>query len=212
MAYNYTHNSHRYRYHIDQPEYDLQYNGMDQGESDQDLPDDYPFRDTRPLHWRYPDMERKLPHQGHIQYERNTHLGKHGETPSTRCLHGENGAKSKKPRGPGAMFGRSSDGQPRLLRIEPRHRIIKFKILKLSDFKNPLRILPVFNVRPILIYEKGDTEGYLMLQKTYFADMEVAKMRTNPMLRRGLGKIKFEAVRGEEAERIAQKFAEISNQ
>ena len=37
-------------------------------------------------------------------------------------------------------------------------------------------------------------------------------MRTNPMLRRGLGKIKFEAVRGEEAERIAQKFAEISNQ
>ena len=212
MAYNYTHNSHRYRYNIDHPEYDLQYNGIDPDESDPDLPDDYPFRDTRPLHWRYPDMGREQPHQGHVQYERNNRLERHGEKPSTRCSQRENGGKSKIPRGPGAIIGRTSDGQPRLLEIEPRHRIIKFKILKLEDFKNPMRILPVFNVKPILIYKKGDTEGYLMLKETFYAAMEVARMKTNPMLRRGLGKIKFEAARGEEAKQVARQFASISNQ
>jgi len=82
--------------------------------------------------------------------------------------------------------------------------------LKLGDFKNPLRLLPVFNLMPILLYEKGETEGYLMLQKTFYAEMEVSKMKTNPMLRRGLGRIKFEAVKGEKALEIAQKFAYIS--
>ena len=100
----------------------------------------------------------------------------------------------------------------RILKIEPEDRIIKFKILKPEHFKNPLRLLPVFNVRPILLYEKGDMEGYLMLRKTFYATMEVSKMKTNPMLRRGLGRIKFEAVKGEEAVEIARKFALASKE
>ena len=49
-----------------------------------------------------------------------------------------------------------------------------------------------------------------MLQKTFYATMEVSKMKTNPMLRRGLGRIKFEAVKGEEAVEIARKLAAAS--
>ena len=51
-----------------------------------------------------------------------------------------------------------------------------------------------------------------MLRKTYFAAVEVSKMKTNPMLRRGLGRIKFEAVKGKEAVEIAQKFALLSKE
>ena len=58
----------------------------------------------------------------------------------------------------------------------------------------------------------GDTQGYLMLQKTYYAQMEVSQMKTNPMLRRGLGRIKFEAVKGEEVVEIARKFASSSKE
>ena len=51
-----------------------------------------------------------------------------------------------------------------------------------------------------------------VLQKTLYGAMEVTKMTTNPMPRRGLGKIKFEAIEGEEAEQVARKFSLISNQ
>ena len=100
----------------------------------------------------------------------------------------------------------------RILQIRPEDRIIRFHILKPENFKNPLRLLPVFNVIPTVLYKTGDIQGYLMLQKTFYATMEVSKMKTNPMLRRGLGRIKFEAVKGEEAVEIARKFALASKE
>jgi len=182
---------------------------------------DYPFRDTRPLQWRYPEMAEEYSYRGQSQYERINRAERLQRAPVTaatvshstsasRCRYDEKDLESNQPRGPGAMLG-MRNGQMRILRIEPEHRIIKFKILKQENFKNPLRLLQLFNVRPILLYEKGDTEGYLMLQKTFYATMEVSNMKTNPMLRRGLGKIKFEAVHGEEAIEIARKFALASN-
>ena len=201
------------RYYYD-PESDPQYLGLRDG----DDPEDYPFRDTRPLHWRYPELAERYPDRG--QYERTNRMGLQAapgtvangsRSISTRCRYEEKDLESNQPRGPGAMLG-MRNGQMRILKIQPKDRIIKFKILKPEHFKNPLRLLPVFDVRPILIYEKGDLEGYLMLRKSYFAAMEVSKMKTNPMLRRGLGRIKFEAVKGEEAVEIAQKFALLSKE
>ena len=203
------------RYYYD-PESDPQYLGLRDG----DDPEDYPFRDTRPLHWRYPELAERYPERGQSQCERTNRMGLQA-TPgtvangsrsiSTRCRYEEKDLKLNQPCGPGAMLG-MKNGQMKVLKIQPEDRIIKFKILKPEHFKNPLRLLPVFDVRPILLYEKGDLEGYLMLRKSYFAAMEVSKMKTNPMLRRGLGRIKFEAVKGEEAVEIAQKFALLSKE
>ena len=198
------------------PEFDPEYLGLRDGDDP-----DYPFRDTRPLHWRYPELEERYPDRGQSQYERNNHVelqaapvtaadGSRGIS-ATRCRYEEKDLESNRPCGPGAMLG-MKNGQMRILKIQPQDRIIKFKILKPEHFKNPLRLLPVFDARPILIYEKGDLEGYLMLRKTYYAAMEVSKMKTNPMLRRGLGRIKFEAVKGKEAVEIAQKFALLSKE
>ena len=204
------------RYYYD-PESDPQYLGLRDG----DDPEDYPFRDTRPLHWRYPELAERYPDRSQSQYERTNHVGLQAapvtaangsrSISTTKCRYEEKDLKLNQPCGPGAMLG-IKNGQMRILKIQPKDRIIKFKILKPEHFKNPLRLLPVFDVRPILIYEKGDLEGYLMLRKTYFAAMEVSKMKTNPMLRRGLGRIKFEAVKGEEAVEIAQKFALLSKE
>ena len=203
------------RYYYD-PESDPQYLGLRDGDDP-----DYPFRDTRPMHWRYPELAERYPDRGQSQYERTNRVGLRAApvtaanssrgTSTTRCRYEEKDLESNQPRGPGAMLGKKN-GQMRILQIQPKDRIIKFKILKPEHFKNPLRLLPVFNVRPILIYEKGDLEGYLMLRKTYYAAMEVSKMKTNPMLRRGLGRIKFEAVKGEAAAEIAKKFALLSKE
>ena len=197
------------------PEFDPEYLGLRDGDDP-----DYPFRDTRPLHWRYPELEERYPDRGQNQYERNNRVGLQAapgtaangsRSISTRCRYEEKNLEPNQPRGPGAMLG-MRNGQMSILKIQPQDRVIKFKILKPENFKNPLRLLPVFDVRPILLYEKGDLEGYLMLRKTYFAAMEVSKMKTNPMLRRGLGRIKFEAVKGKEAVEIAQKFALLSKE
>ena len=170
------------------------------------------------MHWRYPELKERYPDRGQIQYERTNRVGLQAapvnaangsrRLSATKCRYEEKDLKSNQPCGPGAMLG-MKNGQ---MKIQPEDRIIKFKILKPENFKNPLRLLPVFDVRPILLYDKGDTEGYLMLRKTYFAAMEVSKMKTNPMLRRGLGRIKFEAVKGEEAVKISQKFALLSKE
>ena len=84
--------------------------------------------------------------------------------------------------------------------------------MKPKNFKSAHRFLGVFNIVPTVLYEPGDTQGYLMLQETYYAQMEVSTMKTNPMLRRGLGRIKFEAVKEEEALEIARKFASSSKE
>ena len=200
------------------PEFDPEYLGLRDGE--EDYPEDYPFRDTRPLHWRYPELAERYPDRGQSQYERTNRMGLQAapgtaangsRSISTRCRYEEKDLESNQPRGPGVILV-NKNGQIKIRQIQPKDRIIKFKILKPEHFKNPLRLLPVFDVRPILIYEKGDLEGYLMLRKTYFAAMEVSKMKTNPMLRRGLGRIKFEAVKGEEAVEIARKFALLSKE
>ena len=204
------------------PELDPRYHGLEDGDDPEDFPEDYPFRDTRPLHWRYPELAERYPDRGQNQYERINRGERLRAAPVTvasgsrsrstaRCRYEEKDSESNQSCGPGAMLG-TRNGQMRILRIEPEDRIIKFKILKPEHFKNPLRLLPVFNVRPILLYEKGDMEGYLMLRKTFYATMEVSKMKTNPMLRRGLGRIKFEAVKGEEAVEIARKFALASKE
>ena len=56
------------RYYYD-PESDPQYLGLRDG----DDPEDYPFRDTRPLHWRYPELAERYP--GQSQYERTNRMG-----------------------------------------------------------------------------------------------------------------------------------------
>ena len=43
------------------PEFDPEYLGLRDGDDP-----DYPFRDTRPLHWRYPELEERYPDRGQI--------------------------------------------------------------------------------------------------------------------------------------------------
>ena len=203
------------RYYYD-PEFDPEYLGLRDGDDP-----DYPFRDTRPLHWRYPELEERYPDRGQNQYERNNHMGLQAAPvtaangsrgmSTARCRYEEKDLESNQPRGPRAMLG-MKNGQMRILKIRPEDRIIKFTILKPKNFKTTHRFLGVFNIVPTVLYEPGDTQGYLMLQETYYAEMEVSTMKTNPMLRRGLGRIKFEAVKGEEALEIARKFASSSKE
>ena len=206
------------RYNFD-PQFDPRYHGLT--DSDEDYPEAYPFRDTRPLHWRYPELAERYPDRGQNQYERTSRMGLQAahvteangsrSISSTRCRYEEKDLESNQPRGPGAMLG-MKNGQMRILKIRPEDRIIKFTILKPKNFKTTHRFLGVFNIVPTVLYETGDTQGYLMLQETYYAEMEVSTMKTNPMLRRGLGRIKFEAVKGEEALEIARKFASSSKE
>ena len=172
------------------------------------------------MHWRYPELAERYPDRGQSQYERNNRVGLQAAPVTTangsrsisaRCRYEEKDLKSNQPCGPGAMLGRKN-GQMRILKIRPEDRIIKFTILKPKNFKTTHRFLGVFNIVPTVLYEPGDTQGYLMLQETYYAEMEVSTMKTNPMLRRGLGRIKFEAVKGEEALEIARKFASSSKE
>ena len=204
------------RYYFN-PELDPRYHGLEDGDDPEDFPEDYPFRDTRPLHWRYPELAERYPDRGQNQYERINRGERLRAAPVTvasgsrsrstaRCRYEEKDFESTQSCGPGAMLG-MKNGQMRILKIRPEDRIIKFTILKPKNFKTTHRFLGVFNIVPTVLYETGDTQGYLMLQKTYYAEMEVSTMKTNPMLRRGLGRIKFEAVKGEEALEIARKFA-----
>ena len=193
------------RYKLD-PEYDPQCQGLRDWEDSE-----YPFTDTRQLHWQNPRITDRYPSQN--RGERNGHVERFAapataSTPATRCRYEAYDLESNQPRGPGAMLG-MRNGQMRILQIRPEDRIIKFTILKPKNFKSHHRFLGVFNIISTVLYKPGDTQGYLMLQKTYYAQMEVSQMKTNPMLRRGLGRIKFEAVKAVE---IARKFASSSKE
>ena len=76
MSNNYL----RYQPSFNNPDYDQQYAELRNGDDP-----DYPFQDTRPLHWRYPELESGSSQQGHRRYERSGHVEKLENMPTRKC-------------------------------------------------------------------------------------------------------------------------------
>jgi len=83
---------------LNQFNYDSKFDPRYQGYQGRDGDDpDYPFRDTRPLHWQNPSLADRYPNEGQFRCEKRTIEKAQPETEAmsdTRCRYEENDFKS----------------------------------------------------------------------------------------------------------------------
>ena len=75
------------------------------------------------------------------------------------------------------------------------NQLAKFKLFNPSKLKFPPRIQTVFDPKPGLVYQEGKDEGYLIFEKGICVHTVLQKMKSNPMVKRGIGKIQFWAIK-----------------
>ena len=71
------------------------------------------------------------------------------------------------------------------------NRVARFHLFKPSKLKFPPRILEIFDPKPNLIYKEGQDQGHIIFDRGECAHLILKKMKTNPMVKRGIGKIQF---------------------
>ena len=83
-------------------------------------------------------------------------------------------------------------------------QVVKFKIFNLGKLKNPSRIPGIFDPEPDLSYEEGQTEGYVIFKSGNCARSTIKRMKSNPLVRRGVGKIQFWPITGSHDPKVIQ--------